>query len=83
MVSLGDKIVGNLSSDPRGFALSLHSKSFISDAILEETNQLNETDTVKAQRLYSAVLTVMRSYPHRYDEFVLYFRRKGNFMMTC
>ncbi len=77
MIGQGEKIVGALSTDPKGIAVSLIAKRFISQGIFDETNQLNETDTVKARRLYSAILRVIQSYPHRYDDFVEIFKGKG------
>ena len=38
--------------------------------MLEETNELNETNRTKARRLYTAVLGIVRHHPHRYVELI-------------
>ena len=76
MVAGGEKIVEALSRDPKGLAQALFTKGLISNAILEETNELNETRTDKARRLYSAVLKVIQEYPQQYDDFIEIFRQK-------
>ncbi len=78
MVSHGEKIVTAISMDPKGLALSLHAKSLICSTALEETIELNETDTDKARRLYSAVLRVIQQYPSRYNDFICIFKEKGS-----
>ena len=74
MVAGGEKIVEALSRDPKGLAQALFVKGLISCAILDETNELNETRTDKARRLYSAVLKVVQEYPQQYDNFIGIFR---------
>ena len=70
LVQCGEKIVGDLTKDPKTIALQLHAKKFISADILEETNELNETNRSKARRLYTAVLDLVRHHPQRYGEFL-------------
>ena len=76
MVTGGEKIVEALSRDPNGLALTLFTKGLISHAVFEETNELNQTKTDKAIRLYSAVLKVVQEYPHHYNNFIEVFRKK-------
>ena len=76
MVTGGEKIVEALSRDPKGIAQVLFAQHLISCALLEETNELNETKTDKARRLYSAVLKVVQEYPEKYDNFIGVFRAK-------
>ena len=77
MVSHGEKIVEAISTDPKGLALSLHAKRLISDTDFEETNELNETKTAKARRLYSAVKKMIQHHPGRYDDFIRTFKDSG------
>ena len=77
MVSHGEKIVTAISTDPRGLAFSLYTKGLISNTDLEETNELNETKTYKARRLYSAVKKIIQHYPGRYDDFIRTFKDSG------
>ena len=69
LVQCGEKIVGDLTKDPKTLSLQLHAMKFISADILEETNELNETNRSKARRLYTAVLDLVRHHPQRYGEF--------------
>ena len=77
MVSHGEKIVAAISTDPKGLALSLHAKGLISDTDFEETNELNETKTAKARRLYSAVKKMIQHHPGRYNDFIRTFKDSG------
>ena len=70
LVQCGEKIVGELSKDPKALALQLHGEKFISLDILEQTNQINETTRDKARRLHVEVLGIVRYHPQRYREFV-------------
>ena len=70
MVACGDKIVEGLSRDPKELALSLHTKGIIGDDVLQKTNELNEIDRDKARRLYTTALEVVKTYPHRFEDFV-------------
>ena len=70
LVHCGEKVVGDLTKDPKTLALHLHAKRFISDDTLEEVNELNETNRNKARRLYTAVLEIVRNHPQRYAEFI-------------
>ena len=76
MVAGGEKIVEALSRDPKAMAQAMFTKGLISHAILEETNELNETKTDKARRLYSAVLKVVQEYPKQYNDFIGIFKVK-------
>ncbi len=77
MVSCAERIVEGLSRDPQGIATSLLAKGFISDSVLSQTIELNETEVDKARRLYTAVLQILKLYPERYDDFVAIFREHG------
>ena len=70
LAQCGEKIVGDLTKDPKTIALQLHARKFISADVLEETNELNETNRSKARRLYTAVLDLVRHHPQRYGEFL-------------
>ena len=77
MVFCAEKIVEGLSRDPRGLATLLLSRGLISDAVVRETIELNETKVNKAKRLFTAVLNVVKHYPERYDNFLAVFRGHG------
>ncbi len=77
MVSCAEKIVEGLSRDPKAIATSLLSRGLISDTVLRETIELNETKVDKARRLHTTVLDVVKLYPERYDDFLAIFREHG------
>ena len=64
-----------LSKDPKALALALYSAGFVSQATLDETNELNETKSAKGSRLYSAVLGRVRSFPMKFVDFIDILRR--------
>ena len=72
MVDCAEELVSSLSTDPKGFAISLFSKrlQLISPHVLEQTNELNETNTEKAGRLYTKVLKIVQQCPEEYKTFV-------------
>ncbi len=70
MVDCAEELVSSLSTDPKGFAISLFSKRLISPHVLEQTNELNETNTEKAGRLYTEVLKIVQRCPEEYKTFV-------------
>ena len=70
MVDCAQEIVSSLSTDPKGLAFSLFSKRFISRDVLEQTNELNETKTDKARRLYTEILKIVEQNPKEYKTFV-------------
>lgn len=70
MVACSTIIIHGLSTDPKAMATALHTKGFIGDGTLNETDQLNETSSNKGRRLYTAVLQVVTNYPDRYDHFL-------------
>ena len=59
-----------LSRDPKTAATLLHSKGFVSDRLLEEITDLNVTKSDNGQKLYTAVLDVVKCFPHRYTDFI-------------
>ncbi len=77
MVSCAVRIIEGLSRDPKAIATSLLSRGLISDNVLSETIELNETKVDKARRLFTAVLSVVKRFPKRYDDFVAIFREHG------
>ena len=70
LVNRSEKIVQSLSHEPKAIALHLLSAGFITERVLQETNELNEINADKATRLYTAVLGVVRDHPHKCQEFV-------------
>ena len=70
LAQCGEKIVGEFTKDPKTLALQLLAKNFISHHVLEETNELNETNSDKGRRLYTAVLGRVKQHPQRYAEFI-------------
>ncbi len=77
MVSCAVRIVEGLSRDPQGIATSLLAKGFISDSVLSQTIELNETKLDKARRLYTIVLQIVKLYPMKYNDFVAILRELG------
>ena len=70
LVKCGVHVTQALSKDPKTAASLLHSKGFVSDRLLEEITELNVTRSDNGQKLYTAVLDVVKCFPHRYTEFV-------------
>ncbi|XP_064383568.1 uncharacterized protein LOC135332149 isoform X2 [Halichondria panicea] len=70
MVDCAEELVSSLSTDPKGFAISLFSKRLISPHVLEQTNELNETNTEKAGRPYTEVLKIVQRCLEEYKTFV-------------
>ena len=60
----------SLSHEPKAIALRLLSAGFITERVLQETNELNEINADKATRLYTAVLSVVRDHPPKFQEFI-------------
>ena len=81
MVSYIERIVEGLYRDPKGIATSLLAKGLISDSVLSQTIELNETKVDKARRLYTTVLQIVKLYPTRYNDFVAIFREHGGVYM--
>ncbi len=77
MVSCAERIIEGLSRDSIGIAISLFSKGLISDAVMMETIELNETKVDKARRLFTAVLEAVKLNPGRYDDFLAILREHG------
>ena len=65
-----------MSEDPKALAQALYSAGFISQATLEETNELNETKSSKGSRLYGAVLGRVRNFPKKFADFIVILRQK-------
>ena len=70
LVKCGVQVTQSLSRDPKTAASLLHSKGFVSDRLLEEITELNVTRSDNGQKLYTAVLDVVKCFPHRYTEFI-------------
>ena len=65
-----DRIINRLSPEAKSIAIGLHSAGFVSQQILDETLELEETNADKGRRLYRTVLEVVRHFPHRYRKFL-------------
>ncbi len=70
LVKCSEKIIESFSQEPKAIAVRLLSVGLITERVLQETNQLNEINADKATRLYTALLGVVKHYPHKYHEFV-------------
>ncbi|XP_064388722.1 uncharacterized protein LOC135336790 isoform X2 [Halichondria panicea] len=70
LVRCSEKIVESLSQEPKAVAVRLLSVGLITERVLQETNQLNEINADKANRLFTALLGVVKHHPHKYHEFV-------------
>ena len=70
LVKCGVHVTQGLSRDPKTEASILHSKGFVSDELLEEITDLNVTKSCNGQKLYMAILDVVKCYPHRYTDFI-------------
>ncbi|XP_064401366.1 uncharacterized protein LOC135347339 isoform X3 [Halichondria panicea] len=71
LVECCNKVCGGLSSDPLNIAQSLHSKGFISTALMEEVRTLPGTKKMeKGIRLYTAILQCVKAYRNKYLEFI-------------
>ncbi|XP_064388689.1 uncharacterized protein LOC135336766 isoform X2 [Halichondria panicea] len=69
LVRCSEKIVESLSQEPKAIAVRLLSVGLITERVLQETNQLNEINADKANRLFTALLGVVKHHPHKYHEF--------------
>ncbi len=70
MVRCSENIIQSLSEDPKTLASRFLQAGLISQDILEQTNELNETNRDRARRLYTTLLGVVTHHPHKYHEFV-------------
>ena len=70
LVRCGVQVTQALSRDPKTASSFLHSKGFVSDRLLEEITDLNVTRSDNGQKLYTAVLDVVKCFSHRYAEFI-------------
>ena len=70
LVRCGVQVTQALSRDPKTAASLLHSKGFVSDRMLEEITDLNVTRSDNGQKLYTAVLDVVKCFSHRYFDFI-------------
>ena len=70
LVQCGEKIVRELTKDPKALAVQLHSKKYISDRTLAKTIELEEIKHDKATRIHGTVLEIVRHHPRRYGEFI-------------
>ncbi len=70
MVTCGIKLNHALSQETITLAIALHAEGFISQSTLDETMELNETNSNKGSRLYNAVLKKVENYPEKFANFV-------------
>ena len=71
MVKCSEEIIQGLSADAKKMATSLRANGFIADGTVDDTLELlHETKKDKGRRLYTAVLGVVRNFPHRYRDFI-------------
>lgn len=70
MVKKGPEIIKRIAKHPKAMAINLHAKGFIPDKVVEEVNELNETKTAKARRLYNAVRNKVFHYPDKHSIFM-------------
>ena len=70
LVKCGVQVTQSLSRDPKTATSLLHSKGFVSDRLLEEITELNVTRSDNGQKLYTAVLDVVRCFPQRYSDLI-------------
>ena len=74
MVSCAERTIEGLSRDPKRIVTSLLSRGLISDTVLSETIELNETKVDKARILFKTVLEAVKLHPGRYDDFLAILR---------
>ena len=77
LVKCGVQVTQGLSRDPKNAASLLHSKGFVSDRLLEEITDLSVTRSDNGQKLYTAVLDVVKYFPHRYTDFISVLEEKA------
>ena len=70
LIKCGVQVTQGLSRDPSTVASILHSKGFVSDRLLEEITDLNLSRSDNGQKLFTAVLDVVKCFPHRYTDFI-------------
>ncbi len=70
LVKNGTEIVDKIAKDPPSMALALRAKGFVSDEVVSEVNELNETSKSKAMRLYIEAKKDVRLYPYKYPVFM-------------
>ena len=70
LVKCGVQVTQGLSRNAKYAASLLHSKGFISDELLDQIVNLPATDFSIGQKLYTAVLHLVKNFPQRYPEFI-------------
>ncbi len=70
MVTCSVSLNHALSQEPLALAAALFRTGLISQAVFDETGELNETKNEKGSRLYRTVLATVQNYPTRFAEFV-------------
>ena len=62
-------MIQGLSRQPAAAATLLLSRGLVSEELVEEIVDLPQTKTQNGRKLYTAVLDVVKSFPHRYTDF--------------
>ena len=70
LVKCAPRVTQGLSREPAAVATLLLSKGLVSDELVEEIIDLPQTKTRNGQKLYTAVLDVVKNFPHRYTDFI-------------
>ena len=69
LVRCAPQVIQGLSRQPAAAATLLLSRGLVSVELVEEIVDLTHTKTHNGRKLYTAVLDVVKSFPHRYFDF--------------
>ena len=69
LVRCAPQVIQGLSRQPAAAATLLLSRGLVSEELVEEIVDLPHTKTQNGRKLYTAVLDVVKSFPHRYTDF--------------
>lgn len=70
MVKNCSQIIDGLAKDPKKLSISFYSHGFISRSTFDELHELPRTNKDKARTLYSAITSIVRNYPERFNDFI-------------
>ena len=79
LIKCAAQVTQSLSRDPKTAALLLHSKQFVSDRLLEEISSLSVSRAENGQKLYTAIMDVVKLFPCRYTNFISTMEEKAFF----
>ena len=77
LINLCDKIISELSKEPKALAYTLLGKGFLSHEKVEEIVQIPATNKQNARKIYDVVLGVVQHFPHRYNDFTSVLEEKA------